>query len=58
VLFTAPDSLLLTVELPVAQVYELAMLTCRAFDQERMASFLDRSNQLLARVNIDSSEEE
>ena len=42
------------VELLVAQVYDLAMLTCRAFDQDRMARFLERSNQLLARVNVDS----
>jgi molecular chaperone HtpG len=41
------------VELLVAQVYDLAMLTCRAFDQERMIRFLDRSNQLLARVNAE-----
>lgn len=41
------------VELLVAQVYDLAMLTCRAFDQERMARFLERSNQLLARVNVE-----
>ncbi len=41
------------VELLVAQVYDLAMLTCRAFDQERMVRFLDRSNQLLARVSPD-----
>ena len=41
------------VELLVAQVYDLAMLTCRAFDQERMVRFLDRSNQLLARVNAE-----
>jgi len=40
------------VALLVAQVYDLAMLTCRAFDQERMTRFLDRSNQLLARVNV------
>lgn len=40
------------VELLVAQVFDLAMLTCRSFDQERMARFLDRSNQLLARVNV------
>jgi hypothetical protein len=39
------------VELLVAQVFDLAMLTCRAFDQDRMTRFLDRSNQLLARVN-------
>jgi molecular chaperone HtpG len=45
------------VELLVAQVYDLAMLTCRAFDQERMARFLDRSNQLLARVNVKPSKE-
>ena len=42
------------VELLVAQVFDLAMLTCRAFDQDRMARFLERSNQLLARVNVDS----
>jgi len=36
----------------VAQVYDLAMLTCRVFDQERMTRFLDRSNQLLARFNV------
>ena len=41
------------VELLIAQVYDLAMLTCRAFDQERMSRFLDRSNQLLARVNAE-----
>ncbi len=45
------------VELLVAQVYDLAMLTCRAFDQDRMTRFLDRSNPLLARVNIDSAKE-
>jgi len=45
------------VELLIAQVYDLAMLTCRAFDQERMARFLDRSNQILSRVNINSTEE-
>ena len=39
------------VDLLVAQVFDLAMLTCRAFDQDRMTRFLDRSNQLLARVN-------
>ncbi|MGK2945464.1 MAG: molecular chaperone HtpG [Desulfuromonadales bacterium] len=39
------------VELLVAQVFDLAMLTCRAFDQDRMTRFLDRSNQLLARMN-------
>jgi len=43
------------VELLVAQVYDLAMLTCRAFDKERMVRFLDRSNQLLARVNAEES---
>ena len=42
------------VGLLVAQVFDLAMLTCRAFDQDRMTRFLDRSNQLLARVNIDT----
>jgi molecular chaperone HtpG len=44
------------VELLIAQVYDLAMLTCRAFDQERMVRFLDRSNQLLARVNAEPAE--
>ncbi len=39
------------VDLLVAQVYDLAMLTCRAFDQDRMARFLDRSNKILSRVN-------
>jgi len=45
------------VELLVAQVYDLAMLTCRAFDQEQMVRFLDRSNQILSRVHFDSAEE-
>ena len=45
------------VDLLVAQVYDLAMLTCRAFDQEQMARFLDRSNQILSRVHLDSAEE-
>lgn len=45
------------VELLIAQVYDLAILTCRAFDQERMARFLDRSNQILSRVNINSTQE-
>ena len=36
----------------VAQVYDLAMLTCRAFGQEQMSRSLDRSNQLLAKVNV------
>jgi molecular chaperone HtpG len=44
------------VELMIAQVYDLAMLTCRAFDQERMARFLERSNQILARVNVEVAE--
>jgi molecular chaperone HtpG len=44
------------VALLVAQVYDLAMLTCRAFDQERMASFLERSNRLLSRVNAEAGE--
>jgi molecular chaperone HtpG len=34
----------------VAQVYDLAMLSCQAFDRERMERFLERSNQLLARI--------
>ncbi len=42
------------VELLVAQVYDLAMLTCRAFNQEQMSRFLDRSNQLLARINAEN----
>jgi molecular chaperone HtpG len=46
------------VGLLVAQVYDLAMLTCRAFDQERMARFLDRSNQLLSRVNVEAADKE
>ena len=46
------------VELLVAQVYDLAMLTCRAFDQDRMARFLNRSNQLLARVNVDAADKD
>ena len=46
------------VELLIAQVYDLAMLTCRAFDQERMSRFLDRSNQLLARVNAEGGKGE
>ena len=44
------------VALLVAQVFDLAMLTCRAFDQDRMTRFLDRSNQLLARVNAEVAE--
>jgi molecular chaperone HtpG len=44
-------------ELLIAQVYDLAMLTCRAFDQERMTRFLERSNQLLARVNVVEEEQ-
>ncbi len=42
------------VELLVAQVFDLAMLTCRAFNQEQMSRFLDRSNQLLARINAEN----
>ena len=34
----------------VAQVYDLAMLSCQAFDRERMERFLERSHQLLARI--------
>jgi molecular chaperone HtpG len=45
------------VELLISQVFDLAMLTCRAFDQERMTRFLDRSNHLLARVNVKSGAE-
>jgi molecular chaperone HtpG len=46
------------VELLVAQVFDLAMLTCRAFNQERMTRFLDRSNQLLARVNAEVADKD
>ena len=46
------------VALLVAQVFDLAMLTCRAFDQDRMTRFLDRSNQLLARVNAEVAEKD
>jgi molecular chaperone HtpG len=46
------------VELLVAQVFDLAMLTCRAFDQDRMARFLDRSNQLLARVSTEVADKD
>ena len=42
----------------VAQVFDLAMLTCRSFDQERMARFLDRSNQLLAKVNAEVADKD
>jgi hypothetical protein len=45
-------------DLLIAQVYDLAMLTCRAFDQERMTRFLERSNQLLARVNVEAADKE
>lgn len=38
------------VEQLVAQVYDLAMLSCQAFDRERMERFLERSSQLLARI--------
>jgi len=31
----------------VAQIYDLAMLTHRAFDKERMETFLERSNRIL-----------
>lgn len=44
------------VDLLIAQVYDLAMLTCRAFDKERMERFLERSNQLLARIPVDPAE--
>ena len=46
------------VELLVAQVFDLAMLTCRSFDQDRMTRFLDRSNQLLARVNTEVADKD
>ena len=39
-------------DLLIAQIYDLAMLTCHAFDQERMSRFLDRSNQILAKVDL------
>ena len=32
----------------VAQVYDLAMLSHRGFDRERMEAFLERSNRILA----------
>lgn len=44
------------VDLLIAQVYDLAMLTCRAFDKQRMERFLERSNQLLARIPVDKAE--
>jgi molecular chaperone HtpG len=34
----------------MAQVYDLAMLSCQAFDRERMERFLERSHQLLAKI--------
>lgn len=34
----------------VEQVYDLAMLNCQVFDRERMERFLERSNQLLGRI--------
>ena len=34
----------------VAQVYDLAMLSCQAFDRERMERFLERSHQLLTKI--------
>jgi len=34
----------------VVQIYDLAMLSCQDFDRERMERFLERSNQLLARI--------
>lgn len=37
----------------VAQIYDLAMLSCQAFDRERMERFLERSNQFLARIGPD-----
>jgi molecular chaperone HtpG len=43
------------VDLLIAQVYDLAMLTCRAFDKQRMERFLERSNQLLARIPVDKA---
>lgn len=37
-------------ELLAAQVCDLALLSCQSFDRQRMERFLERSNQLLARV--------
>ena len=34
----------------VEQMYDLAMLSCQAFDRERMEKFLERSNNLLGRI--------
>lgn len=34
----------------VVQIYDLAMLSCQDSDRERMERFLERSNQLLARI--------
>jgi molecular chaperone HtpG len=34
----------------VAEVYDLAMLSCEAFDRERMERFLQRTIQLIARI--------
>jgi molecular chaperone HtpG len=34
----------------VEQVYDLAMLNCQVFDRDRMERFLERSNQLLGRI--------
>lgn len=43
-------------ELLVSQVYDLAMLSCRAFDRERMEQFLERSNRLLSRLDLGGGE--
>ena len=34
----------------IEQVYDLAVLNTKVFDRERMERFLERSNQLLGRV--------
>lgn len=41
------------VELLVTQVYDLAMLSSRVFDRSRMEQFLERSNRLLSRLNLE-----
>jgi molecular chaperone HtpG len=34
----------------VAQIYDLAMLSCQDFDRDRMERFLERSNRLLSKI--------
>lgn len=40
----------------IEQVDDLAMLNCQVFGRERMEKFLERSNQLLERVEPESVE--